>query len=1282
MSLSKPRGATYDSSDALVVLDGNQLVRVSPKGDVSRAPVRGATGKDLRGLSAASGSDLLYTYDTSSSELLGLAPSGDVGARYDVSSASLQDVQGVVVAPSSDSTDETSVQSLYVADAGSPSSQGAIVEFALTAAAVTAASAVSGSVVRMVETSAFNPPSPDPSGVAYDPSADRLMIGDGEVDEMGIFQNANLFLTTRAGSLQSTGVSQPWSDEPVGVGYDTLHNRLFVCDDDDDAVYELVAGGDGRYGTSDDTVTAISTSSSGNTDPEGVEHDPVNDSLWTVDGVNREVYQYRRGPDGRYGTSDDPRTQFDVAGYGAVDPEGIGYDSVRDTLIVVDGKSEAIYELDRSGTLLNSIDIAGFGLRTAAGVTVAPGSQNSSDRNYYVVTRGVDNNSDPNENDGKLFEIRASLSPQGGGNRAPTVDAGPDSSVVMPDPAALDGSVSDDGQPTPPGSVTTAWSKVSGPGTVTFGQAADVDTTATFSAEGTYVLRLTANDGELTTFDELTVVAAPVGSAVTTEVRVSAGSDDAEQRLSGSVSLTSSDLELTTDGANEQVVGLRFAGVQVPAGATVTSAWVQFRSDEVSATAAATLTIKAEASDNAPTYSSSSGNVTSRTTTGSVAWSPPQWSAKNEAGTAQRTPELSSLVQAVVGRSGWVQGNAVALQISGTGTRTADSFEGGASFAPLLHIEYSSDGSGGGGGGGGPVNQPPTVDAGPDGSVTLPSDVALNGTVADDGLPNPPAAVTTTWSKESGPGTVTFGHANAEDTTASFSTDGTYVLKLTADDSAESRSDTVTFVVNPEPGGGGGGGGGGGAVTTEAWVSAGSDDVEQRLTGSVSLNSSDLELTTDKTTEQVVGVRFAGVQVPAGATVTTAWVQFRADEVSSGTAALTIKAEAADNAPTYSSASGNVTSRTTTGSVAWSPPQWTVKNEAGTAQRTPELASLVQAVIGRSGWAQGNAVALQISGTGTRTADSFEGGASAAPLLHIEYTTDGSGGGGGGGPVNQPPTVNAGPGGTITLPATAALDGTVNDDGLPNPPATVTTTWSKDSGPGTVTFTDANAEDTTASFSTDGTYVLKLTADDSVESRSDTVTFVVDPEPGGGGGGGATVTTTEVRVSAGSDDVEQRLTGSVSMNSSDLELTTDRSTEQVVGLRFAGVQVPAGATVTTAWVQFRADEVSSGTAALTIKAEASNDAATYSSSSGDVTARATTGSVDWSPPDWTTKNEVGPAQQTPELASLVQAVVDMTDWAQGNAVALQISGTGTRTADSYEGGALFAPLLHIEYTTT
>jgi pectate lyase len=96
-------------------------------------------------------------------------------------------------------------------------------------------------------------------------------------------------------------------------------------------------------------------------------------------------------------------------------------------------------------------------------------------------------------------------------------------------------------------------------------------------------------------------------------------------------------------------------------------------------------------------------------------------------------------------------------------------------------------------------------------------------------------------------------------------------------------------------------------------------------------------------------------------------------------------------------------------------------------------------------------------------------------------------------PTNQAPTVNAGSNQTITLPALASLDGTVTDDGLPNP--TVATIWTKVSGPGTVSFANASAIDTTASFTLSGTYVLRLTANDGALSVADDVTVTVNPAP-------------------------------------------------------------------------------------------------------------------------------------------------------------------------------------------
>ena len=122
----------------------------------------------------------------------------------------------------------------------------------------------------------------------------------------------------------------------------------------------------------------------------------------------------------------------------------------------------------------------------------------------------------------------------------------------------------------------------------------------------------------------------------------------------------------------------------------------------------------------------------------------------------------------------------------------------------LAAMVISSCGGGGGGsssGGAVVVNKPPTVDAGPGQAVTLPNAASLNGTVTDDGLPNPPGAVTTTWSRVSGPGNVTFADPNAVDTTARFSVAGTYVLSLAAYDGEAGASDqmSVTVIAAPTP---------------------------------------------------------------------------------------------------------------------------------------------------------------------------------------------------------------------------------------------------------------------------------------------------------------------------------------------------------------------------------------------------------------------------------------------------------------------------------------------------
>ncbi len=89
----------------------------------------------------------------------------------------------------------------------------------------------------------------------------------------------------------------------------------------------------------------------------------------------------------------------------------------------------------------------------------------------------------------------------------PIVNAGINQQIIMPlDSVQLGGTATDDTLPNPPGTMTFLWSKTSGPGTVTFRSVTQLQTVAKFNLSGTYVLRLTANDGLLQGTDTVIVV--------------------------------------------------------------------------------------------------------------------------------------------------------------------------------------------------------------------------------------------------------------------------------------------------------------------------------------------------------------------------------------------------------------------------------------------------------------------------------------------------------------------------------------------------------------------------------------------------------------------------------------------------------------------------------------------------------------------------------------------------------------------------------------------------------
>ena len=125
-----------------------------------------------------------------------------------------------------------------------------------------------------------------------------------------------------------------------------------------------------------------------------------------------------------------------------------------------------------------------------------------------VWARNASSTADAPDNPAATLEMSFAITSSGGTNTAPTVNAGADRSITLPNNTTFTATVADDGLPTPPGTLTLTWTRVSGTGTVTFSAPSAATTNASFSTAGTYVLRLTASDGALSTADDVTVTVA------------------------------------------------------------------------------------------------------------------------------------------------------------------------------------------------------------------------------------------------------------------------------------------------------------------------------------------------------------------------------------------------------------------------------------------------------------------------------------------------------------------------------------------------------------------------------------------------------------------------------------------------------------------------------------------------------------------------------------------------------------------------------------------------------
>ncbi len=322
---------------------------------------------------------------------------------------------------------------------------------------------------------------------------------------------------------------------------------------------------------------------------------------------------------------------------------------------------------------------------------------------------------------------------------------------------------------------------------------------------------------------------------------------------------------------------------------------------------------------------------------------------------------------------------------------------------------------------------------------------------------------------------------------------------------------------------------------------------------------------------QTVGLRFRNVQIPQGATITSASLEFEVDSADSEATSLAILGEDSDNPASFTDSTHDITGRPiTSNTVVWSDVEaWTT---VGEKKLSPDITSVVQEIVDRTGWCGGNAMAFLIEGTGRRTAKSYDGASGDAPLLKITYDPD-------------------------SIPA----------------------------------------------------------------------------------GGGCLNQTIIKRVTTGADDAEEKVSdNTVNTGSSDLELVSDGG-DQLIGIRFQSLQIPQGATVLEASLEFEIDEAGSDAISLDISGEAHDDAAIFSSADSDISSRnKTAASVTWSNlPDAAVDQKI----ESPDVTAIVQEIVNRSGWASGNDMAFIIekqSGSGKRVVESHNGESGAAPRLTVK----